>query len=81
MWFLTGTPREILTVQLFKFRGLILIPRLICGFCLLFVVLPHIDPLKKNYHSASVWNKTHQKGAMLFKLAGVVSMIGIRAGI
>jgi uncharacterized membrane protein len=31
--------------------------------------------------SDSVWKKTHQKGATLFKLAGVVSMIGILAGI
>lgn len=30
--------------------------------------------------SGSVWRKTHQKGAILFKLAGVVSMIGILAG-
>lgn len=30
--------------------------------------------------SDSVWKKTHQKGATLFKLAGVVSMIGILAG-
>ncbi len=30
--------------------------------------------------SNSVWKKTHRKGAMLFKLAGVVSMIGILAG-
>lgn len=30
--------------------------------------------------SDSVWKKTHQKGAKLFKLAGVVSMIGILAG-
>ena len=31
--------------------------------------------------SDSVWKKTHQKGATLFKLAGLVSMIGILAGI
>ena len=31
--------------------------------------------------SGSVWKKTHQKGALLFKLAGVVSMIGILAGV
>jgi len=31
--------------------------------------------------SETVWKKTHQKGATLFKLAGVVSMIGILAGI
>ena len=31
--------------------------------------------------SDSVWKKTHQKGATLFKLAGVVSMVGILAGI
>jgi len=31
--------------------------------------------------SDSVWKKTHQRGATLFKLAGVVSMIGILAGI
>jgi uncharacterized membrane protein len=31
--------------------------------------------------SDSVWKKTHQKGATLFKLAGVVSMIGILAGV
>jgi uncharacterized membrane protein len=30
--------------------------------------------------SVSVWKKTHQKGATLFKLAGVVSFIGILAG-
>jgi len=30
--------------------------------------------------SDSVWKKTHQRGATLFKLAGVVSMIGILAG-
>jgi uncharacterized membrane protein len=30
--------------------------------------------------SDSVWKKTHQKGAMLFRLAGVVSMIGVLAG-
>jgi uncharacterized membrane protein len=30
--------------------------------------------------SDSVWKKTHRKGAKLFKLAGVVSMIGILAG-
>jgi uncharacterized membrane protein len=30
--------------------------------------------------SDSVWEKTHRKGAALFKLAGVVSMIGILAG-
>ena len=30
--------------------------------------------------SDSVWRKTHEKGATLFKLAGVVSMIGILAG-
>lgn len=30
--------------------------------------------------SDSVWKKTHKIGAMLFKLAGVVSMIGILAG-
>jgi uncharacterized membrane protein len=31
--------------------------------------------------SVSVWKKTHLMGAKLFKLAGVVSMIGILAGI
>ena len=31
--------------------------------------------------SETVWKKTHQKGAMLFKLAGVVSTIGTFAGI
>jgi uncharacterized membrane protein len=31
--------------------------------------------------SGSVWKKTHQKGALLFKLAGIVSMIGILAGV
>jgi uncharacterized membrane protein len=31
--------------------------------------------------STSVWRKTHQKGATLFKLAGAVSMIGVFAGI
>jgi uncharacterized membrane protein len=31
--------------------------------------------------SDSVWKKTHQMGAKLFKLAGIVSMIGILAGI
>jgi len=31
--------------------------------------------------SVSVWKKTHHMGAKLFKLAGVVSMIGILAGI
>jgi uncharacterized membrane protein len=31
--------------------------------------------------SETVWKKTHQKGAMLFKLAGAVSFIGILAGI
>jgi uncharacterized membrane protein len=30
--------------------------------------------------STSVWKKTHQKGATLFKLAGVVSLIGVLAG-
>jgi uncharacterized membrane protein len=30
--------------------------------------------------SDSVWKKTHQKGATLFRLAGVVSMIGVLAG-
>jgi uncharacterized membrane protein len=30
--------------------------------------------------SDSVWKKTHRKGATLFKMAGVVSMIGILAG-
>jgi uncharacterized membrane protein len=30
--------------------------------------------------SGSVWKKTHQKGAVLFKLAGVVSMAGVLAG-
>jgi len=30
--------------------------------------------------SASVWRKTHQLGAKLFKLAGIVSMIGIFTG-
>jgi uncharacterized membrane protein len=30
--------------------------------------------------SNAVWKKTHKKGATLFKLAGVVSMIGILAG-
>lgn len=30
--------------------------------------------------SGSVWKKTHQKGAMLFKLAGIVSIIGTLAG-
>jgi uncharacterized membrane protein len=28
----------------------------------------------------SVWKKTHQKGGTLFKMAGVVSMIGVLAG-
>jgi uncharacterized membrane protein len=135
-----------------KFWGLILIPMLMCVFCALLVVLPHIDPLRDNYRkfqeyydgfilvlavffffiqleiilwglgnhispnltmpvmigilfiyvgfllehaepnwfvgirtpwtlsSDSVWKKTHRKGATLFKLAGVVSMIGILAG-
>jgi uncharacterized membrane protein len=31
--------------------------------------------------SDSVWKKTHQKGATLFKLAGAVSFIGILAGV
>jgi immunity protein, SdpI family len=31
--------------------------------------------------SENVWKKTHQKGATLFKLAGVVCFIGILAGI
>lgn len=31
--------------------------------------------------STSVWKKTHQKGATLFKLAGVVSLIGVLAGV
>jgi len=31
--------------------------------------------------SDSVWKKTHQKGATLFKLAGVVSMVGVLGGI
>jgi uncharacterized membrane protein len=31
--------------------------------------------------SDSVWKKTHQKGATLFKLAGALSFIGILAGI
>jgi len=31
--------------------------------------------------SETVWKKTHQKGATLFKLAGVVSMVGTFAGI
>ena len=30
--------------------------------------------------STTVWKKTHQKGATLFKLAGVVSLIGVLAG-
>jgi uncharacterized membrane protein len=30
--------------------------------------------------SGSVWKKTHRRGSTLFKLAGVVSMIGILAG-
>lgn len=30
--------------------------------------------------SNSVWKKTHQKGAILFKIAGIVSMFGILAG-
>jgi uncharacterized membrane protein len=135
-----------------KFWGLVLIPLLMYGFCALFMVLPYIDPLRKNYRkfqdyydgfilmfaaffffvqleiilwglgiyvspnltmpvmigilfiyigfllehaepnwfvgirtpwtmsSDSVWKKTHQIGATLFKLAGVVSMIGILAG-
>ncbi|MGA2917524.1 SdpI family protein [Methanoregula sp.] len=135
-----------------KFQGLLLIPLLMYGFCALLLVLPRIDPLRKNYRkfqdyydgfilvfaaflfiiqlqiilgglgihvspnvtmpvmigilfiytsfllehaepnwfvgirtpwtlsSTSVWKKTHQKGATLFKLAGVVSMIGVLAG-
>jgi uncharacterized membrane protein len=31
--------------------------------------------------SESVWKKTHKRGGMLFKLAGVVSMVGVLAGI
>jgi uncharacterized membrane protein len=31
--------------------------------------------------SDTVWKKTHRKGAMLFKMSGVVSMIGTLAGI
>lgn len=31
--------------------------------------------------SVTVWKKTHKKGGKLFKLAGVVSMIGILSGI
>jgi uncharacterized membrane protein len=136
-----------------KFWGLILIPLLMYGFCVLFVVLPRIDPLRKNYlkfqsyyerfifalavffsviqlqiilwgmgmqvspnltmpvmigilficigfltehaepnwfvgirtpwtlSSERVWKKTHERGGTLFKLAGVVSMIGTFAGI
>jgi len=136
-----------------KFWGLALIPLLMYGFCALLMVLPRIDPLRKNYEkfreyyegfilvfaaffffiqlqiilwgmgtqvspnlimpvmigvlfisigflmehaepnwfvgirtpwtlsSETVWKKTHQKGAMLFKLAGVVSTIGTFAGI
>jgi uncharacterized membrane protein len=30
--------------------------------------------------SNSVWKKTHQKGAILFKIAGIVSMFGVLAG-
>jgi len=136
-----------------KFWGLALIPLLMYGFCALLMVLPRIDPLRKNYEkfreyyegfilvfaaflffiqlqiilwgmgtqlspnlimpvmigilfitigflmehaepnwfvgirtpwtlsSETVWKKTHQKGAMLFKLAGVMSIIGTFAGI
>jgi uncharacterized membrane protein len=31
--------------------------------------------------SDSVWKKTHERGGKLFKLAGVVSMVGVLAGI
>jgi uncharacterized membrane protein len=30
--------------------------------------------------SASVWKKTHHVGAKLFKMAGVVSIVGVLAG-
>ncbi len=135
-----------------KFWGLTLLPLIMYGCCVLFAVLPRIDPLRDNYgkfqayydgfilvfsvfllviqlqiilwglgvpispnlmmpvvmgilfvylgfflehaepnwfigirtpwtlSSATVWRKTHRIAAMLFKLAGLVSLAGVLAG-
>ena len=75
-------------------RGIYMSPNLtlpiLMGFLFIYIgfLMEHAEPnwfvgirTPWTLSNETVWKKTHRKGATLFKLAGVVSFIGILAGI